>query len=226
MRLYAFGRGVLAFLVKEPTVKRWFTIGTVALCLVIASSSSRPAFAKDEPKWIEVHATHFSVLSDAGEKRGREVALRMEQMRAVFGQLLLKNKLKMPVPITVIALKSDQPYGLIAPAKQTPGQDRAPGQPGRRSSSSDGGAPHHGPGRRGGRQHLGRGAQRARPAAGRGRLTRRVQKPRAPAAAPLHKIELLVLDVDGVLTDGRLYYSRPGGDLEGFPRAGWPASSS
>jgi len=91
----------------------------------------QPVFAKDEPKWIEVHTAHFSVITDAGEKRGREVALRMEQMRAVFGQLLLKDKLKMSVPITVIALKSDKQYGLVAPAKQNmaggfyvPGWDR------------------------------------------------------------------------------------------------------
>ena len=89
------------------------------------------AFAKDEPKWIEVHSAHFSVLTDAGDRRGREITLRMEQMRAVFGQLLLKNKLQMPVPITVIALKSDKQYGMVAPAKQSmaggfyvPGSDR------------------------------------------------------------------------------------------------------
>jgi tetratricopeptide (TPR) repeat protein len=76
-------------------------------------------FAKDEPKWVEVHTAHFSVVTDAGEKRGREVALRMEQMRAVFGGLILKDKLKMPVPITVIALKSDKQYGIVAPSKQT-----------------------------------------------------------------------------------------------------------
>lgn len=100
--------------------------------LVVASCLLAPsAFAGDEPKWVEVHSTHFSVLTDAGEKRGREVALRLEQMRNVFGQLLLKNKLKMPVPITVVALKSDKQYGLMAPAKQSkaagfyvPGADR------------------------------------------------------------------------------------------------------
>jgi tetratricopeptide (TPR) repeat protein len=89
------------------------------------------AFAKDEPKWIEVHTAHFSVLTDGGEKRGREVALRMEQMRSVFGELLMKDKLKMSVPVTVIALKSDKQYGLVAPTKQNmaggfyvPGYDR------------------------------------------------------------------------------------------------------
>ena len=112
-------------------MKHWFGIGTVVFALLIAGCFSQLAFAKDEPKWIEVHTAHFSVITDAGDKRGREVALRMEQMRAVFGQLLLKDKLKMPVPITVIALKSDKQYGLVAPAKQSmaggfyvPGPDR------------------------------------------------------------------------------------------------------
>ncbi len=64
-------------------MKRWFGIGTTVLGLLIGGGFSPPAFAKDEPKWIDVHTTHFSVITDAGEKRGREVALRMEQMRAV-----------------------------------------------------------------------------------------------------------------------------------------------
>ena len=95
------------------------------LCLVT------PVFAKDESKWIEVHTAHFSVLTDAGDKRGHEVALRMEQMRAVFGQLISKRKLNMSVPITVIALKNDNQYGNIAPDRLTfskgfyvPGYDR------------------------------------------------------------------------------------------------------
>jgi tetratricopeptide (TPR) repeat protein len=123
--------GMLAFLGKDSTVKRRFGIGTAILSLLIAGRFSPRAFAKDEPKWIEVHSAHFFVLTDAGEKRGREVALRMEQMRAVFGQLILKEKLKMSVPITVIALKSDKQYALVAPAKQStaagfyvPGLDR------------------------------------------------------------------------------------------------------
>jgi tetratricopeptide (TPR) repeat protein len=100
----------------------------LSLLLVVAPEVG---FAKDEPKWIEVHTSHFSVVTDAGDKRGREVALRMEQMRAVFGQLILKDKLKMSVPVTVVALKSNNQYGLVAPLKQNhaaalyvPGADR------------------------------------------------------------------------------------------------------
>lgn len=92
-----------------------------ALLFVVARivCLTTPAFAKDEQKWLEVHSAHFSVITDAGDKRGREVALRLEQMRAVFGQLILKTKLKMSVPITVIALKSDKQYGDVAPTKQS-----------------------------------------------------------------------------------------------------------
>ena len=36
-----------------------------------------------EATWIRVSSSHFSVLTDAGEKRGREVILRFEQMRCV-----------------------------------------------------------------------------------------------------------------------------------------------
>ncbi len=113
------------------SMKSSLHIGVVVLSLLLAAFLPGVAFAKDEPKWIEVHSAHFSVLTDGGEKRGREVALRMEQMRAVFGQLLMKDKLKMSVPITVIAFKSDKQYGEVAPAKQSmaggfyvPGYDR------------------------------------------------------------------------------------------------------
>jgi 3-deoxy-D-manno-octulosonate 8-phosphate phosphatase (KDO 8-P phosphatase) len=46
--------------------------------------------------------------------------------------------------------------------------------------------------------------------------TRRPRELEARRAAPLAKIELLVLDVDGVLTDGRLYFSPRGEELKVF----------
>src|ERR1700687_4667571 len=103
---------------QRPEISKCAT-GVAALLAMLIAPNLAFAKAKDEPKWIEVHTAHFSVFTDAGDKRGREVASRMEQMRAVFGQLLLKNKLKMPVPVTVIALKSDQQYGTVASAKQS-----------------------------------------------------------------------------------------------------------
>ena len=116
---------------RQPFEIAILAAGVAALLAILAAPNLAFAKAKDEPKWIEVHTAHFSVITDAGEKRGREVALRMEQMRAIFGRLLLKKKLTMSVPITVISLKSDKQYGTVAPAKQSmaggfyvPGPDR------------------------------------------------------------------------------------------------------
>ncbi|MGH9642796.1 MAG: hypothetical protein ACRD3Q_10240, partial [Terriglobales bacterium] len=101
------------------------------LALIVVACVHNAAFAKDESKWVEVHTAHFSVITDAGDKRGREVALSMEQMRAVFGQLVSRQKLNMSIPVTVIAFKSDSQYGSIAPNKlafsksfYVPGYDR------------------------------------------------------------------------------------------------------
>jgi tetratricopeptide (TPR) repeat protein len=70
------------------------------------------------PPWIEIHAPHLTVVTDAGEKHGREIALRLEQVRSVFAQSLMKNRLNMPVPLTIIALKKDQQYSQTAPASR------------------------------------------------------------------------------------------------------------
>src|SRR5713226_2329282 len=102
------------------------------LCGVVVFVSTLASAA--EPQWIRVNSSHFSVLTDAGEKKGREVILRFEQMRAVFAQLLMKTRLHMPVPLEIIALKTDKEYAQVAPIGQgqaiagpgffIPGEDR------------------------------------------------------------------------------------------------------
>jgi tetratricopeptide (TPR) repeat protein len=71
-----------------------------------------------EPKWQEFRSQHFTVISDAGEKKGREITLRFEQMRAVFGQLLMRKKLAMPVPLTIFAVNDEQQYLKMAPLRE------------------------------------------------------------------------------------------------------------
>lgn len=68
--------------------------------------------------WLEIRSGHFTVVTDAGEKKGREIALRFEQMRSVFGILLGKQKLNQSVPLTILALKSDKSYYQLAPLRQ------------------------------------------------------------------------------------------------------------
>jgi tetratricopeptide (TPR) repeat protein len=90
--------------------------------------------ASAEPRWIRIDSSHFSVLTDADEKHGHEVAARFEQMRAVFGQLLMKSRVNMPQPIDILAFKSDDEYEKAAPSGQgsgvgvgffLPGENRA-----------------------------------------------------------------------------------------------------
>jgi len=80
-------------------------------CALWCVAASRDA----EPHWIRVSSSHFSVLTDGGENRGREVAVRLEQMRTVFAQLLMKTRVNLPEPLDVIAFKTDKEYAQIAP---------------------------------------------------------------------------------------------------------------
>jgi len=86
----------------------------VTLGLWVGGASSFAA----EPPWLEVHSAHFTVITDAGEKRGREVALRFEQIRSVFAILLSKERLNQPLPLTILAFKNDKTYYQTAPLNQ------------------------------------------------------------------------------------------------------------
>lgn len=91
----------------------------VVLLLGILAALFPAAFASNaEPNpWLEIHSTHYTVITDAGEKRGKEVALRFEQMRAIFGSLLMRERLSEPVPLTILAFKSDKSYYQSAPLR-------------------------------------------------------------------------------------------------------------
>jgi tetratricopeptide (TPR) repeat protein len=96
---------------------RWLAIPAVWVSL-LASVGVSTAVAAEPPAWIEIHSTHFTVITDAGEKKGREVALRFEQMRAVFGSLLMKDRLNDSLPLTILAFKNDRTYYQSAPLRQ------------------------------------------------------------------------------------------------------------
>jgi tetratricopeptide (TPR) repeat protein len=77
-----------------------------------------PSAAAAEPPWLEIHSTHYAVITDAGEKKGREIALRFEQMRAVFASLLSKDRLHESRPLTILAFKNDRSYYQLSPLHQ------------------------------------------------------------------------------------------------------------
>src|ERR1700686_3199529 len=88
----------------------------LALCGLFLCSISAPA-AEPSP-WLEIHSVHFTVITDAGDKKGREVAVRFEQMRAVFATQLGKERLHQSVPLTILAFNNDKSYYQLAPLHQ------------------------------------------------------------------------------------------------------------
>jgi tetratricopeptide (TPR) repeat protein len=114
---------------RIPWLQRPFAV--FLLCSLWAWSLQ----ATEKPaRWIRIHSDHISVLTDAGDRKGREVAVRFEQMRGAFGQLLMRSKLKMPEPLEVIAVKDHREYAELAPLRDSrgitspgffiPGEDR------------------------------------------------------------------------------------------------------
>ena len=74
-----------------------------------------PVAYAGEPQWVEIRSPHFSVVTDAGDKRGQDVAVRFEQMRAVFGALLVKGNVNLPVPLQIVAFRSTKEMRQFAP---------------------------------------------------------------------------------------------------------------
>jgi len=84
--------------------------GRIVLLCSFAAILAAPRLYAADSAWTEIRSPHFDVITDAGEKRGHEVALRLEQMQAVFAGFLLKQELARPIPLTVIAIRGDKDY--------------------------------------------------------------------------------------------------------------------
>ena len=85
----------------------------LSFLLLTASVSVAPAHA-GESQWIEVRLPNFSVITDAGERRGRDVALRFEQMRSAFGALMTKATVSLPVPLEIVAFRNTKEMRQVA----------------------------------------------------------------------------------------------------------------
>jgi tetratricopeptide (TPR) repeat protein len=86
----------------------------IVLLLCVAIGHARNS---DQPKWIRISSPHFNVLTDADRDKGTQTLLRLEQMRSVIGNLLMKSKLHLSEPLDIIAVKSDEDYIQLAPVR-------------------------------------------------------------------------------------------------------------
>lgn len=84
-----------------------------SLLLIAALLSPLSAFAGDT--WTEVKSPHFTVITDGGEKRGRDTAFRFEQMRAGFGAVVGAKAVNVPTPVQILAFKNSKGLREVAP---------------------------------------------------------------------------------------------------------------
>ena len=87
---------------------RWILGSLLGLVL------SAQAFAGN-PQWVQVKSPNFTVITDAGEKRGRDVALHFEQMRAVFGTLFNKARITSSQPMYILAFRNTREFRAVCP---------------------------------------------------------------------------------------------------------------
>ncbi len=85
----------------------------LAICAAVLLAA--PACAQE---WVAVQSPHFSVVTDGGAKQGREIALRFEQMRSVFGQIFRRTNIHLPVPLQIVAFRNGKEIRPYAPLFQ------------------------------------------------------------------------------------------------------------
>jgi len=106
---------------------RFILLALLLCCVPISPARS------DEPHWSRINSSHFSVVTDADEKKGHDVAVRFEQMRLVSVQLLMRTRINMSEPVDILALRNDEEYSKVVPSRAgqaiatgffLPGEDR------------------------------------------------------------------------------------------------------
>ncbi|MEO8128379.1 MAG: hypothetical protein ABI822_14865, partial [Bryobacteraceae bacterium] len=69
-----------------------------------------PLLLPAEDRWIEFNSGPFQVLTDAGDKSGRETLNYLEQLRHTLGATLGKQDLQSNWPIRILVLKSGRQF--------------------------------------------------------------------------------------------------------------------
>jgi len=87
-------------------------LSALPTCLVLALAAAGPARAQnadlppEQDRWIEIRTPSFVLWSDGSERNAREVAWRLERLRAVLGQLNPGLKLTSPNPTYVFVFRT------------------------------------------------------------------------------------------------------------------------
>lgn len=77
------------------------------------AGSADPAAA--QASWIEVTGPHVTVVSDAGDRRARDIAWQFEQVREAVARTFPWVRTETPVPLVVLAARSEASMRALAP---------------------------------------------------------------------------------------------------------------
>jgi len=92
-------------------------IGALFLAAAVAAprpgSSARAAEKGDT--WVQVRSSHFTVVSNGGEKQARRVAEHFEQVRAAFQKALNNIRVDSGKPIIILAAKNEPTLRALLP---------------------------------------------------------------------------------------------------------------
>jgi tetratricopeptide (TPR) repeat protein len=88
---------------------------TRSLAVTLAILLAADAAAGAAP-WVEVKTPSFTVVSDAGEKEARRIALHFEQMRALLKELWPWARFDPSRPITILAARDEDSFRQLLPA--------------------------------------------------------------------------------------------------------------
>lgn len=101
-----------------------FAIMGRALSLLLISLLTATAHAADV-QWHRVKSRNFDVITNAGERAGRDTALQFEKMRHGFGLLFNKSTLNSPGALQIFALRNqDDVKTLLGSSGFQPGEDK------------------------------------------------------------------------------------------------------
>ncbi|MBI4852839.1 MAG: tetratricopeptide repeat protein [Acidobacteria bacterium] len=90
-----------------------FYINIIVFISLFIYLFSPNVLAKD--KWINLQSKNFNVVSNADEKKTKELILKMEQFRYTLSQIYVDIPESEPVPVTVVIFKDDKSFNPFKP---------------------------------------------------------------------------------------------------------------
>lgn len=94
--------------------------GPLCALLVMLGAITAQAQPVDHDGWHIVRTAHFTIYTNAGPRRGGEIAVHLELFRSVFARLAPALKLNSPAPSKIFAFRDATSY---APYKTSPDPD-------------------------------------------------------------------------------------------------------